>query len=109
MAKNDAVEDYVASAELEEVDKIRSNRGVHHKHITNKYLILTDGRDAHLLTFARPCRKLDDHDVTPDLRSDMNTIRARFDTYRGCRIESMHAVKPGQEKELLDLGKRAEQ
>jgi len=106
IAKNDAVEDYILVAELENLDSIRSRQQFHHKVITDRYIIITDGRKSYLAAFDRRCRELYDIEVTPDIRYDANTIRARFETYRGCRIGHLYGVTEGQAQELLQIGKK---
>jgi hypothetical protein len=66
-----------------------------------------------LVAFRQRCRELDEQDeqdeldVTPDIRHDLNTVRARFDTYRGCRIQALYEITEGQVQELLDLGEKS--
>jgi hypothetical protein len=104
--KNDAIEDYVIVAQLPSIDSIRTRQQFHHQAITDKYIILADNRNSYLAVFDRRCRELDDVEVTPDYRHDANRIRARFDTYRGCRISHLYDMTDGQAQELLDLGKK---
>lgn len=109
IVKNDAVEDYIKVAELKEIDTIRKRGELHHTAVTEKYIILRDQRNAYLATFRQRCRELDEREVTPDLRHDLNILRARFDTYRGCRIQSLYEITKGQVAELLELGERSGQ
>jgi hypothetical protein len=60
-----------------------------------------------LVAFRQRCRELDELDVTPDIRHDLNTVRARFDTYRGCRIQALYEITEGQAQELLNLGDKS--
>ena len=106
IAKNDAIDDYITVAELESVDAIRTRKQVHHKVITDSYILLTDGRNTYLASFDRRCRELQEIEVTPDVRRDAHTIRARFDTYRGCRISNLYSVTEGQVQELNQLGEK---
>jgi hypothetical protein len=106
VARNDAIDDYVKVAELKEVDQIRIRRQLHHKVITEHYIIIYDDRVPYLATFQRRCRELNEPDVKPDVRHESRKLRARFDTYRGCKIRSLHEVTSGQAEELLDLGTR---
>ena len=102
--KNDAVDDYIRVAELPEIDAIRKRGELHHTVVTEKYIILNDLKNFYLAVFRQRCRELDELQVTPDIRHDMNIVRARFDTYRGCRIQSLYEITEGQAQELLDLG-----
>ena len=102
----DAIEDYIKTGELEEVSEARTHTQLNHTILNENYIILSDRRNDYLVTFARRCREL--YDPSPpraDVRHDMNRIRAKFDTYRGCRISTIHALTEGQKMELLDLGK----
>ena len=103
VAKNDAVEDYIAAAELPPVDWMRSSDQLRHQVITDRYIILSDRKEAHLIAFNRRCRELNETEVTPDIRYDKNRLRARFDTYRGCTIGAIYELNAGQAKELSDL------
>ena len=82
VTRNDAIDDFIEVEELEEVDTIRSRKTLHHTIITERYIILSDNSESYLATFRRRCRELSDSHVTPDIRHEQHTIRARFDTYR---------------------------
>lgn len=102
--KNDAIADFITVAELEQVDEIRSMQQWRHKEITERYIIIRDNRHSYLAAFTRRCHELSDTEVTPDYRSDLRKIRARFDTFRGCRIDKLYKLSEGQAKELQELG-----
>jgi len=102
--RNDAVEDYIKVAELKEIDTIRKRGELHHTAVTENYIILRDQRNVYLATFRQRCRELDEREVRPDIRYDLKVLRARFDTYRGCRIQYLYEITEGQATELLDLG-----
>ena len=104
VAQNDAIEDYILVAELESLDSIRTRKQFHHKVITERYIILTDGRNSYLAAFDRRCWELKQTEITPDVCHDRHTIRARFDTYRGCRLGHLYAVTEGQAQELIQVG-----
>jgi hypothetical protein len=107
VAKNDAVEDYITAAEMPTVDSMRTTDRLRYKKITDRYIILYDRNNPHLIAFTRRCRELDDPIVTPDIRHDGNNLRARFDTFRGCPIGKMYELNEGQAQELLDLSEDA--
>ncbi len=109
VAKNDAIEDFITVTQLQSIDMIRARREINHKVITDRHIILSDRKSSYLASFNRRCIELDDRQITPDIRHDRNLIRARFDTYRGCRIERLYELTSGQAKELIDLGEKAEQ
>lgn len=102
--KNDAIDDYIEVAELKDLDQIRINRELHHKSMTEDYILVYDGKDPYLLAFQRRCRELNEREVTPDYRYDARILHARYDTYRGCKIRSLYEVTKGQAEELLALG-----
>lgn len=106
---NNAVEDYIATAELVEIDAIKTRGQLNHKEITEKHIILQDSRNAYLATFSRRCPELSPENLQPDYRQDPNRIRARFDTYRGCRIDRLYELSEGQEIELIQLGAKSKQ
>ena len=103
MTVNTAVEDFIEVEELTEIDVIRSRQQLHHTVITEKNIIIHDRRASYLATFRRRCRELNDTDVTPDLRYDLNTIHADSDTFRGCKIDSIYELSDGQAEELKSL------
>jgi hypothetical protein len=92
-------------AELNEVDSIRYFGPLDHKVVTEKYIIISAGKDDYLVTYIGNCYPLNDRNPRPDIRYENNILRARSDTYRGCRIASMYEVDAGQVKELISLGK----
>ena len=102
--KNDAIDDYIQVAELKEIDAIRSFDQLSHKVVTEKYIIISDRRNNYLAAFARSCKELNKHEITPDIRHESNTLRARFDTIRGCQIRSLYEIGAGQAQELMKLG-----
>ena len=77
--------------------------------ITDRYIILYDDRVPYLATFQRRCRELYELEVKPDRVYDSHSLRARFDTFRGCSIQSLYEVTNGQAQELLNLGQKASQ
>lgn len=107
IAKNDAIDDYIKVAELQEIDQIRVRRQLHHKVITDQYILLYDDQDPYLVVFKRRCRELNETRVTPDYRHDANNLYAQLDTYRGCRMRALYRLSNGQAVELLELGKRS--
>ncbi len=104
----DRIEDFVTSAELEEVEEARTRTQLNHKILTDEYIILSDRKSRYLLHFTHRCRELYEHTPRPDYRTERNVIRAKFDTYRGCRIKAMYQLTGGQEKELLALDEMSE-
>lgn len=105
LEKNDAIDDYIHVAELKETDAIRSFSVLSHRVLTQKYIIISAGSDSYLATYIGNCYEMNDHNLKPDIRYESHTLRARSDTYRGCRIQSLHEVDKGQVQELIKLGK----
>lgn len=102
----DAVDDFIQVAELEELDIIRTNPTDQfiYDELSDEYIILRTRRDYYLAKFARRCHELRDRTPTPDVRREPNTLRARFDTIRGCRIGNIYAIDKAQAEELEHLG-----
>lgn len=100
----EAVEDFVSVRGLEEVDKIRTDTRDGYYELNNYYVIYQTGRGDFLFEFSRRCWELDEQRVTPDDRWDGNTIRARFDTLRGCRISKIYGLTETDADELKQLG-----
>ena len=94
----DAIDDFIQVAELEEVDTIRtsSTEQVNYDELSYEYIILRTRRDYYLAKFVRRCYELRDRMPTPDVRHDPNTLQARFDTIRGCRIGNIYAIDKAQ-------------
>jgi len=103
----DAVEDFIAVAELEDQSSIRTSDQYTYSVLSDQYIVLKTRKEYYLVQFARRCRELEDRPVavTPDIRYDHNKLRARFDTIRGCRIDRIFRIEKVQAEELESLGK----
>ena len=99
-----SVDDFVAVRELPELDKIRTDSTDGWYELNNHYVIYQTRRGDYLFKFARRCWELDEQRVTADKRWDANTIRSRFDTLRGCRIEQIYGLTETDVTELKQLG-----
>lgn len=104
MTANNALEDFIEVEALTQTDVIRSMQELDYRVITDKYVIVSDRRAAYLTKFSRRCVELYDSEVTPDIRRDRHTLRAKSDTLRGCRIDSIYKISDGQADELMSLG-----
>lgn len=102
---SDAVEDFIVVSELEERDTVKTREQYSYKYLSEHYIILKTRREYYLVQFGRRCRELNEPRVTPDIRFDSNTLRAGFDTIRGCRIDKLFAIDEAQAEELTYLGK----
>ena len=101
----DAVADFIQVAELTDEMSIRTRRGYNYTVVSRRYVILKSYKDYYLVEFVRDCRELYEQDrISPDYRYDKNTLRARFDTIRGCRIGKLYPIEEWQAEELESLG-----
>lgn len=99
-----AIRDYIAVRGLEEQDKLRTSDQDSWDELDERFIIYEGRRDTHLVEFNRACHELGELRVTPDLRREANTIRARFDTIRGCQIDKIYALTEADVAELRALG-----
>ena len=99
-----SVEDFIAVRELPQLDRIRTDSTDGWYELNNYYVIYQTRRGDYLFQFSRRCWELDDQRVTPDKRWDAKTIRARFDTLRGCRIDNIYGLTETDSEELKRLG-----
>ena len=99
-----AVRDYILVRGLEEVDRIRSSDRDSWEELDEYFIIYDARRGAYLVEFNRACYELNDSRVTPDLRREANTIRARSDTIRGCQVDNIFALTEADVAELKSLG-----
>lgn len=98
-----AIGDYVAVGELEEVDSIRTRDRDSFSRLTDNYVVYKSRDGEYLVYFVRPCRELRDPTrVTPDIRKD-NRIRKGFDSLRGCRIDEIYAMTDAQAEEIRNM------
>lgn len=100
-----AVRDFIDVRGLEELDTIRVRDTAGWDKITGKFIIYNTRRDRFLMVFARNCHELDDYtNIVADVRHSANTISARFDTLRGCRIDRIYALTEAEAAELRQIG-----
>lgn len=103
--KNLAIRDFIELRQLESLPKIRSDRNDGWETITPTFLIYRTRREDYLFEFVRPCWEiLDNTRIYADERFDANTIRARFETLRGCRIAAIYALTEAEAAELENIG-----
>ena len=102
---NDAVDDFIVVSELKELDTVRMREQFHYTNLSEDYIILRTRKEKYLVKFQRRCRELNESEIKPDVRFERNTLRAGFDTIRGCRIDRMYAIDDSQAQELVHLGK----
>lgn len=100
-----AIRDLIVVRELNEVDKLRSTTNDSFDELDPRFVIYKGSRDKnYLIEFARPCHELREYPVVADTRYESNTIRARFDTLRGCRIDKMYEISEADIAELEQIG-----
>lgn len=99
-----AVEDFIAVAELEKLDKIRTRMGYSWDYLSEQFIIVETRDGEYLVRFRRRCRELNLFPVQPDIRYDDSVLRSGIDTIRGCYIGAIYAIEPGQADELRHIG-----
>ena len=105
--ETEAVRDYIATADLAEVTRVRAGRNTSHKYISDHFVIIEGEQQQVLAEFSRRCYDLTRSDFTPqmvDTRRDPSHIHAKFDTIRGCHIDKLYGLTPEQAEELRNLG-----
>ena len=100
-----AVRDFIEVRKLEELNKLNSSGGDKWTSIKDEFLIYEGRRETYLVEFYRRCYELSDNTrIVADKRWELNTIRARSDTIRGCRIEKIYALTEAEAAELENIG-----
>jgi len=103
----EAVRDFVATTELQQVDNIRLFTQLHYTYVNDFYVTVPSRRGDFLVEFRSQCRALRRKDFTPemvDYRHDPSILRTKFDTIRGCHIDKIYELTEEQRKEIEDLG-----
>ncbi len=99
-----AVRDFIEVRQLAETDLMRTSNDDHWDLIDQNFIIYEARKKMFLVEFSRRCFELDEFPVVPDVRSSGNTVRARFDTLRGCRIARIFPLTEGEVEELKSIG-----
>jgi hypothetical protein len=100
-----AVRDFIELRELEELDALRSGTKDGWQQLDDRFIIYSGRRETYLVEFARRCYELNDNTrIIPDKRSGTNTVSARFDTIRGCRIAKIYGLNEAEVAELKNIG-----
>ena len=103
----EAVRDFVAAAQLEEVSEIRLRQQMSYTFLNIRFVTIPTRRGDYLVEFQRDCRALTNVEITPDMvdvRANRNVLHAKFDTIRGCRISRIFELTDAQSAELKVLG-----
>jgi len=102
---NQAVRDFIELRGLEELDALRSGTNDSWQQLDDQFILYRGRRETYLVEFGRRCYELNDNTrITPDKRWDTNTVRARFDTIRGCRIARIYGLNEAEVAELENIG-----
>ena len=102
---NQAVRDLIELRDLEELDSLRSGSNDGWKVLDDYFIVYRGRREEYLVEFNRRCYELRDNTrIVADKRWDANTVRARFDTIRGCRIDKIYALTEAEAAELRNIG-----
>lgn len=104
----EAVRDYIAVAELDEVDRIRYHRKFAYEPVNDHFVTARSRNDYFLVEFVRRCSDLQryklNRQIPSDVRRNSRHITAGFDTLYGCRIEKIYEISEAQRDELHELG-----
>lgn len=102
---NQAVRDFIDLRELEELSALQSGPSDSWRQVSEKFITYSGRRDTYLIEFGQRCYELiDNMRITPDKRWDANTIRAKFDTIRGCRIAKIYGLDEAEVVEIENIG-----
>ncbi len=99
-----AIRDFIEVRELEPVRQIRTATDDQWQDIDESFVLYLKRHEAYLFEFWRPCQELYTYPVVADVRRSGNTISARADTLRGCRIENIYPLTEAEVVELRDIG-----
>ena len=102
--KEQAIRDYIASRQLAEADRIRTRSRDRTVELDPTFVLYKTINGSYLIEFAQACRALIDGEVIPDVRLQGETIRARSDTLRGCRIQYIYTLADHEATELENIG-----
>lgn len=101
--QEDALRDFIEVGKLQEQDRIRTNTKDRWE-IINKHFVIYKARyQDYLIEFRSACYDMLENVIVADMRWDDHSIRARFDTLNGCRIDKIYPLGEGQGAELKEL------
>ena len=100
-----AVRDFIDVRNLGEVNSIRVSNSDSWTEISGRFLVYKGRRETHLVELARRCVALEESSrIVSDRRWELNTVRPRFDTIQGCRIDKIYALSEAEAEELEHIG-----
>ena len=103
--QDQVVQDFIEVRDLEEVARMRGTERKSWERFTPSYIIYKPRRGEFLVEFDRPCYEIWNNTyITADETLLHNTLRARYDRIRGCRINRIFALTEDAMLELRQLG-----
>ena len=99
-----AIRDFISVRALAETDQVRTANDDSWTELDKKFVLYEARNAVFLFEFTRRCNELNEIPVVPDARHSGNTVRARFDTLRGCRIARIFPLTEGEVAELANIG-----
>ena len=103
----EGVRDFIASAELVEVDRIRNFEKVTYRYVNDYFVTMPTRRKDYLIEFKSRCTELRRQKWSSDMidfRVSARVLHADFDTIRGCKIDRIYELSDAQLAELQRLG-----
>ena len=103
----EAVNDFVAASQLEEVHRIRLYDQIKWLYVNDHYVVLPERRGSHLIEFRSRCDELRETRWTVgmiDHRVSSRYLYSDHDTIRGCVIGHIYELSDAQLEELRYLG-----
>lgn len=99
------VDDFVASAALEQTDRIERitplNTWVA---LNDRYVVLQDHNGDHLLHFKSRCYEATQPRFGFEMRISRKRLQIPYDDLMGCQIKTIYRLLDGQAQELRNLG-----
>ncbi len=99
-----AVRDFIEVRELPEAQQMRTSNSDSWDQLDQNFILYEARNQFYLVEFIRRCYELDQYPIVPDERRNANTVNARFDTIRGCRIDKLFPLQEGEVEELKAIG-----
>lgn len=99
----DAIADFIRVNQLESVKQIKSLQQLDLTELNDYYVIVSSRSDSYLVAYTTRCTEGPSGRPAPDIRRDPHVLRARVDTLRGCRIDSIYAIDETQVEELRQI------
>lgn len=103
----EAVHDYIAAAELVEVQRIRLYDEIKWLYVNDHFVVLPERRGNHLIQFRSRCDELRERQWSAgmiDHRVSARHLYSDHDTIRGCVIHHIYELSDAQLEELRYLG-----